>query len=128
MTLNNCMASLAGLTLASVALALQGCGISTSTANLAPGPEPVEFSLTPAVIHAGSSVQLRVASPAADSILVESEGGIDRYSQTGGVLEARLESNFGDTLSETRYAVRQNGRLFDVLKKPMKVIVCRKNT
>jgi hypothetical protein len=128
MNLNYCRAVLAAVALASVALTLQGCGISTSTSNLSPGPEPVEFSLTPAVVSAGSSVQLRVASPSADSILVQSEGGIDRYSQVGGVLEARLQSNFGDTLSQMRYAVRQNGRLFDVLKKPMKVIICRKNS
>jgi hypothetical protein len=128
MNLKNCRASLAGVALASVALTLQGCGISTSTTNISPGPEPVELSVTPAVVHAGSSVQLRVASASADSILVESEGGIDRYSETGGILEARLQANFGDTLEESRYAVRQNGRLFDVLKKPMKVIVCRRNT
>jgi hypothetical protein len=121
-------AFLAGATLASVALALQGCGVSTSTANLSTGPEPVEFTMTPAVVPAGSSVQVQVVSPAADSILVESDGGLDRYWGTGGTLRARLQSDFGDTLSETRFAVRQNGRLFDVLKKPMKVVVCRKNT
>jgi hypothetical protein len=52
---------------------------------------------------------------------------MDRYWGTGGTLRARLQSDFGDSLSETRYAVHQNGRLFDVLKKPMKVVVCRKN-
>jgi hypothetical protein len=119
---------LAGSALAYVALTLQGCGVSTSTTNLSTGLEPVELSLTPAVIQAGSSVQVRVVSPSADSILVQSANGIDRYSGTGGSLRARLQSDFGDTLSETRFAVRQNGRLFDVLKKPMKVVVCRKNT
>jgi hypothetical protein len=120
--------SLAGVALASVALALQGCGVSTSTTNLSTGLEPVELSMTPAVVQAGSSVQVRVVSPSADSILVESDNGIDRYSGTGGSLRARLQGDFGDTLSEARFAVRQNGRLFDVLKKPMKVVVCRKNT
>jgi len=111
-----------------VALTLQGCGVSTSTTNLSTGPEPIELTITPAVIQAGSSVQVRVVSPSADSILVESDNGIDRYWDTGGDLHARLQSNFGDTLEETRFAVRQNGRLFDVLKKPMRVVVCRKNT
>ena len=124
----NRRASLAGATLACVALTLQGCGVSTSTTNLSTGPEPVELTMTPAMVAAGSSVQVRVVSPSADSILVQSGDGIDRYSGTGGSLRARLQSDFGDTLSETRYAVRQNGRLFDVLKKPMKVVVCRKNT
>ena len=124
----NCRASRAGATLACVALTLQGCGVSTSTTNLSAGPEPVELTMTPAVVPAGSSVQVQVVSPSADSILIESDGGIDRYWDTGGSLRARLQSDFGDTLSETRFAVRQNGRLFDVFKKPMKVVVCRKNT
>jgi hypothetical protein len=124
----NCRASLAGATLACVALTLQGCGVSTSTTNLSPGPEPVELTITPAVVHAGSSVQVRVVSPSADSILVQSDDGIDRYSGTGGSLRARLQSDFGDTLEAARFAVRQNGRLFDVLKKPMKVVVCHKNS
>jgi hypothetical protein len=123
----NCRVSLAGATLACVALTLQGCGVSTSTTNLSTGPEPVELTMTPAVVVAGSSVQVRVVSPSADSILVQSADGIDRYSGAGGSLRARLQSDFGDTLSEMQYAVRQNGRLFDVLKKPMKVLVCRKN-
>src|SRR5215216_6512863 len=114
----NRRASLASVTLVCVALGLQGCGVSTSTASLSPGPEPVEITMTPAVVTAGSSVQVRVVSPSADSIIVESDGGIDRYSATGGSLRARLQSNFGDTLPEMRYAVRQNGRLFNVLKKP----------
>ena len=128
MTHPNCRVLLTGLTPLCVALTLQGCGISTSTANLSTGPEPVEFTMTPSVVHAGGSVQIRVLSPSADSIVVESENGIDRYWEPGGSLRARLQSDFGDTLSETRYAVRQNGRLFDVLKKPVKVRVCRKNT
>ncbi|HMH54873.1 MAG TPA: hypothetical protein VK535_01305, partial [Gemmatimonadales bacterium] len=111
-----------------VALTLQGCGVSTSTTNLSTGPEPIELTMTPAQVQAGGSVQVRVVSPSADSILVESDNGIDRYSDTGGDLHARLQSDFGDTLEEARFAVRQNGRLFDVLKKPMKVVVCRKNT
>jgi hypothetical protein len=120
--------SLAVAILACVALALQGCGVATSTTKLSTGPEPVELTMTPAVARAGSAVQLEVISPSADSILIESDGGLDRYSGTGGNLSARIQSDFGDTLSATRFAVRQHGRLFDVLKKPMKVVVCRKNT
>jgi hypothetical protein len=124
----NRRASLSGAALACVALTLQGCGVSTSTIDLAKGPEPVELTITPGVLHAGGAVQLEVLSPTADSILLVSSSGLDRYSETGGSLSARLQSDFGDTLSGPRYAVRQNGRLFDVLKKPMKVSVCRKNT
>ena len=49
--------------LACVALSLQGCGVSTSTVNLASGPEPVELTITPAVVQAGGSVQGQVVSP-----------------------------------------------------------------
>src|SRR3954467_2937886 len=119
---------LAGASFACVALSLQGCSVTTSTVNLAKGPEPVELTVTPGVVQAGSSVQLDVVSPSADSILVESVGGLDRFSDTGGNLTAKLPSDFGETGSEIRYAVRQNGRLFNVLKKPMKVSVCRENT
>jgi hypothetical protein len=119
---------LAGASFACVALSLQGCGVSTSTVNLASGPEPVELTTTPGVVQDGGAVQLRVVSPSADSILVESDGGLDRYSEAGASLSARLQSDFGDTLPEPHFAVRQHGILFNVLKKPMKVSVCRKNT
>ena len=120
--------SRAGTALTFVALSLQACGVSTSTVNLTSDPEPVDFTITPAVVHAGGSVQVKVESAAADSIALESEGGLDRYWTTGSTLRVRLQSDFGDSLSGMRYAVRQNGRLFDVLKKPMKVVVCRKNS
>jgi hypothetical protein len=109
-----------------VALGLQGCGVSTSTVDLSPGPEPVEITMMPAMAQAGGSVQLKVTSPASDSISVESMDGLDRYWDTGPALNARLGSDFGDSVPGTRYAVREHGRLFDVLKKPMKVVVCRK--
>jgi hypothetical protein len=111
-----------------VALNLQGCGVSTSTVNLAPGPEPVEITMTPAMALADGSVQLKVVSPTSDSISVESIDGFDRYWESGSTLNARLGSDFGDSLPLTRYAVREHGRLFDVLKKPMKVVVCRKGS
>jgi hypothetical protein len=121
-------ACLTSASFACVALSLQGCGISTSTVDLASGPDPVELTMTPGELSDGGAVQLQVVSPSADSIVVQSGSGLDRYSDTGGSLSARLQSDFGDTLSEPRFAVRQNGRLFNVLKKPMTVSVCRKNT
>ena len=113
-------------TLVCVALGLQGCGVSTSTVNLTAGPEPVEITMTPSLAVPGSSVQLKVASPSSDSISIESVGGLDRYWGNGPSLDAQIDSDFGDTVPVTRYAVREHGRLFDVLKKPMKVSVCRK--
>ncbi len=82
--------------------------------------------MTPAMAQAGGSVQLKVASASSDSISIESVDGLDRYWDTGSTLDTRLGSDFGDSVPGTRYAVREHGRLFDVLKKPMKVVVCRK--
>lgn len=111
---------------ACVALSLQGCSVSTSTVNLTGGPDPVEVTMTPAVASVGGSVQLKVESPSSDSIVIESANGLDRYWDTGSMLRTRVQSDFGDSVAGMRYAVREQGRLFDVLKKPMKVSVCRK--
>jgi hypothetical protein len=111
-----------------VALSLQGCGVSTSTVNLTPGPEPIQVTITPAVVQSGGSAQVKVVSPLADSISIESANGLDRYWGTGSRLRARVESDFGDSIPEMRYAVREQGRLYDLLKKPMKVVVCRKSS
>jgi hypothetical protein len=111
-----------------VALTLQGCGVSTSTVSLTPGPDPVELTMTPTVVQSGGSAQVNVVSPSADSIAIESPGGLDRYWSKGPKLWARVQSDFGDSIPGTRYAVRDQGRLLDVLKKPMKVVVCRKSS
>jgi hypothetical protein len=116
-----------GVPLTWVALGLQACGVSTAATHLATGPDPVELTMTPVMIQSGGSAQVEVQSPAADSIAIESQDGKDRYWNTGGSLRARIQSNFGDSLPGAEYAVRQNGRLLDVLKKPMKVVVCRRN-
>jgi hypothetical protein len=42
-------------------------------------------------------------------------------------LRAELGSDFGDSGPSTGFAVREHGELFNVLKKPMKVVVCRKS-
>ena len=120
--------SLALVPSAYVALSLQGCGVATSTATLTPGPEPIELTVTPSVISAGGSAQVKVVSPSADSISLESLNGLDRYWTTGSNLRARIDSDFGDAVPGTQYAIREHGRLFDVLKKPMKVVACRKQS
>jgi len=111
-----------------VALSLQGCGVSTSTTNLTPGPEPVEFTVTPAVIQSGGWAEVKVVSPSADSISIESPNGLDRYWDKGSQLRARIDSDFGDSAPSLSYAVKEQGKLFDVLKKPLKVVVCRKRS
>jgi hypothetical protein len=109
-----------------VALGLQGCGVSASTVNLTSDPEPVALTITPGVAQEGGSVQLKVTSPESDSIAIESLDGLDRYWSNSATLNTRVGSDFGDSVAGVRYAVREKGQLFDVLKKPMKVVVCRK--
>lgn len=108
-----------------VALSLQGCSVPTSTVDLTPGPEPVQFTVNPSVIQAGGSAEVQVVSPSADSIALSSPNGLDRYWTTGSNLRARVGSDFGDGESGQQFAVRQNGHLFNVRKKPMIVSVCR---
>lgn len=110
-----------------VALTLQGCGASTSGVDLTPAPDQVDVTITPSVVQAGGYAVVKVVSPMADSISIESPNGTDRYWDSGPVLRARIGSEFGDTMPGVQFAVRERGRLFDVLKKPMKVVVCRRN-
>jgi hypothetical protein len=120
--------SMALVPLVYVALALQGCGVSTSEVNLTPGTEPLEVTVTPAMIPVGGSAIVKVVSPSADSISIESPNGLDRYWDTGSSLRATVSSDFGDSVPGSQYAAREHGHLLDVLKKPMKVVVCRKSS
>jgi hypothetical protein len=110
-----------------VALALQGCGVPASTVDLTPGPDQVAFTVTPAVVPAGGFAMVKVVSPYADSISIESPDGTDRFWENGPALDARIGSEFGDTIPSPQYAVREGGHLFNILKKPLKVVVCRKH-
>ena len=74
------MDSCSRIALAAVsAVALAGCGIPTETTRLADGLQPVTVRLEPAVPAAGESAELTIESPAADSIVFESDNGLDRY-------------------------------------------------
>lgn len=107
------------------AAALAGCAVPSQTTRLVDGPEPVTVRLEPAVPAAGQSAELTVTSPGADSILLASGNGLDRYWGTRGVLRASLTSDFGDSVPAGRYAVRWRGGLLTRLKKPAVITVCR---
>ena len=120
------MDSCSRIALAAVsAVALAGCGIPTQTTRLVDGPEPVTIRLDPALPAAGQSAELTIESPAADSIVFESENGLDRYWSAGPVLHAELTSDFGDSLPVARYAGRFQGRLLSRYLKPARITVCR---
>jgi hypothetical protein len=111
--------------LASVVAA--GCGARPAPVQLAPPPEAVWLVVQPGVIRAGSSALVQVESPGADSIAIESLNGLDRWWTGGSRLSARVGREFGDSAAMRRFAVREQGQLFAILKKPMKISVCRRH-
>ena len=89
---------------AATAIGLAGCAVPTQTARLTDGPDPVTLQLSPAVPRAGQPLLLTVQAPHADSIVFESENGLDRYWGQGDVLRVQLTSDFGDSVATARYA------------------------
>jgi hypothetical protein len=107
------------------AAGLGGCAIPTNSTQLDPGPEPIELQITPSVIYAGQRAELLVRSPGADSIVIRSENGLDRYWSSDSVLRASLASDFGDAEAGERYAPEYRGHTLTHLKKPVYVTACR---
>ena len=107
------------------AVALAGCSVPVETTRLAAGPYPVTVRMEPAVPGAGQSAEMTITSPGADSILLRSENGLDRYSGAHGELRAHLTSDFGDSVPVSRHAVRWRGQLLSRLTKPALISVCR---
>jgi hypothetical protein len=123
------MIRLPGIALSgALAMVLAGCSVPVQTTRLVDGPAPVTIRLEPAVPGAGQSAELTVTSPGADSILLRSENGLDRYAGTRGELHARLTGDFGDSIPVERYAVRWRGKLLSRLTKPAMISVCRQGT
>ena len=120
-------ATRAALGLAGVSLALGACAVSSSSTRLATEAEPVEIRMTPSVIYPGQRSQLLIRSPGADSIVLQSENGLDRYWSTDSVLTASLSADFGDPAPEHRYAPEWNGRTLPYLQKPVVISVCRRS-
>jgi hypothetical protein len=104
---------------------LSGCAVSSSTTQLAAGPQPVEIGMTPSVIYAGQQTVVVVRSPGADSIALESENGLDRHWSADSVLTVALGSDFGEAAPVSRYAPRWRGQVLPYLKKPVRVVACR---
>ena len=125
---NTCMTILSRIAVAAAtAIGLAGCAVPTQTARLTDGPDPVTLQLSPAVPRAGQPLLLTVQAPHADSIVFESENGLDRYWGQGDVLRVQLTSDFGDSVATARYAERWNGQLLSRLMKPARLQVCRQS-
>jgi hypothetical protein len=107
------------------AVAIAGCGIPTTTTRIVDGPAPVTVQLEPAMPAAGQVAWLTITSPRVDSIVFESDNGLDRYSTTRDTLRVVLDPDFGDSLSTERFAPRWQGELLATLMKPARIKVCR---
>jgi hypothetical protein len=107
------------------AAAIAGCGIPVQTTQIVDGPAPVTIQLEPALPTAGQSAELTVTSPKADSIVFESDNGLDRYWTTHDTLHAVIDPDFGDSIPSQQFAVRWQGTLLSRLMKPARIKVCR---
>jgi hypothetical protein len=121
-----CMATVARIALAVVAtVVVAGCAVPTETTRVTGGPEPVTLRLEPRAVAPGQSAELMIASPGADSIVFESDNGLDRYSATGDTLRARLDAGFGDSVAVERFATRYQRVLLSRIMKPARIHICR---
>jgi hypothetical protein len=82
--------------------------------------------MLPDVVRDGQPALLVVRSAGADSIVLESGNGVDRYWSHGPELRATIGADFGDAVPVMRYAVERDGRHLDLLKKPVRIAVCRR--
>ncbi len=108
-----------------LAAAQLGCAVPNHSTQLSAGPEPVEIRLQPGIPRSGQSAEVVIESSTADSIVLESANGLDRYWATGRELRVWLPSDFGDPSGTTHYAERRNGQLLDLLKRPARISACR---
>ncbi|MGI9040009.1 MAG: hypothetical protein ACR2HK_02710 [Gemmatimonadales bacterium] len=113
------------LSAACVSGALLGCAIPTHSTRLAAGPEPVSVQVRPGMPRTGQGAELLIESPGADSIVLESANGLDRYWNDGPRLRVSLTDDFGDSTHTLRHAERRDGQLLDVLKRPARIWSCR---
>jgi hypothetical protein len=119
----NWTSRIASAALAAVALA--GCGVPTQTTRIVDGPAPVTVRLEPATPTDGQFASLMITSPRADSIVFESDNGLDRYWTTRDTLRVQLDPNFGDSLRTEHFAARWQGELLSRWMKPAQITVCR---
>ena len=110
---------------AASAVSLAACAIPEQTTRLGSGPDPVTVSLRPDVPRSGQPAEVTIESPGADSVMLQSEVGLDRFSAHGPKLVATVGGDFAMDEKGTRYAVRHGKELLDQVERPVKVTSCR---
>jgi hypothetical protein len=113
---------------AAAALSFAACGMPAQSTRVVGGPEPVTVRMEPSAPNAGQSAELTIESPASDSIILESENGLDRYWSNHGPLKVRVSSDFGDSVPTSRFAARWQGQLLSQYLKPARIRVCRQGS
>ena len=115
---------LAALVAAS-AVSTAACAIPEQTTRLGPDPDPVTVSLRPDLPRTGQPAEVTVESPGADSVILKSQDGLDRFSARGPKLVAMVGGDFAAGKDVPRYAVRHGKELLDQLERPIQVTSCR---
>jgi hypothetical protein len=117
----SCLPTVAACTSA----ALIGCAIPTHSARLSDGIVLVDVQMNPGTPRPAEPAELLIKSPSADSIVLESANGLDRYWSKGSQLKVWLPSDFGDATGISRFAERRNGQLLNLLQRPATIRTCR---
>jgi hypothetical protein len=107
---------------------LVGCAIPTQATRLSDGIGPVDVEMNPGVPRSGQAAEIVIKSPTADSIVLESANGLDRYWNKGSQLRLWLPPDFGNASGAVRYAERRNGQLLNVMQRPATIRTCRKGS
>ena len=113
---------------AAPAVLLAACAIPQQTTRLGPGPDPVTVSLRPDVPRFGQPAEVTVESPGADSVMLESDLGVDRFAARGSKLVAMVGGDFAVGEANPRYAIRHGKQLLDQMDRSVKVTSCREGT
>ena len=124
MLLNIVRGRLAAL-VATSAVSTAACAIPEQTTRLGPDPDPVTVSLRPDLPRTGQPAEVTVESPGADSVMLKSQDGLDRFSARGPKLVAMVGGDFAAGKDVPRYAVRHGKELLDQLERPIQVTSCR---
>ena len=101
------------------------CAISEQSTRLGPDPDPVTVRLRPDLPRTGQPAEVTVESAGADSVMLKSADGLDRFSARGPKLVAMVGGDFAAGKDAPRYAVRHGKQLLDQLERPIQVTSCR---
>jgi hypothetical protein len=110
---------------AASAVSMAACAIPEKSTRVGPDPDPVVVRLRPDMPRTGQPAEVTVESPGADSVMLKSENGVERFAAHGPKLVAMVGGDFAMGKDDLRYAVRHGKELLDQLERPVEVTSCR---